>query len=410
MATVGTESITQVWDIIKDDFRDGVIEQIPREVVLFDKIKFENTDGREMVLKTELGGNLGIGFVAERGTLPIARGGLFDEWKVRPKYMYGRMELTGPQIHQCAGKAAAFIDLVAHKMENTKRNFVRVANRVMWGDASGRLAQIAGTPTYSSPQTTCVIDNGNTYDFLEHGWVTFGTDTTLYEIDEVDHANSTIYIIGDATSVAVNDAYVYHGGSYDSGLGFEPMGLKGHISASNPPQGSYQTLDRTGTGMGWTQAYVKNMASAAFTTSDIREFLWTIRGKTAGELPNIFLTEEGVFNSYLLLLEAKGQQMQPVVSNQGYAESVYITQAGKKLELMNTLNCPQGSIYAVNDKYMFGIESRKLDYDKTFRSQVFMPRENSDMFEGRIAWYWNVGVDWPKAHGVMTNIKRNDIT
>lgn len=409
MATVGTDSITQLWDIIHDDFRDGIIEQLPREVLLFDKLKKEKTDGREMIIKTELGGNYGVGVAAERAALPTARGALFDEWKVRTKYMYGRMELTGPEIHQ-ANTGEKFIDLVAHRSENLKKNFVRVANRMMWGDASGRIAQVNGSPTYSSPLTTVIFDNGPSWNLFEHGWYTFGIDTTQYEIDSITHADVTAYFRTDATGVAVEDAYIYQGGSYHGDFDREPMGLKGHVSASNPPQGTYQTLDRSESGFQWTQSYVKNMSSAAFDTSDIRQFLYTIRGRTGGPLPNVLLTEDGVFESYLLLLEAKGQNMAPVVSEQGYASSVYIVQAGKKLELMNTLNCPSGYLYAINTDHLFVVESRGLDFDKTYRPQIFMPREDYDIYEGRIAWYWNTASDQPQAHGVMSNIKVNDIT
>jgi len=406
---MATETISQIYDILNDDIVNEVFNQFFHEALLLPYIKKKTTKGRQILLKHRLAGNHGSGFRSERATLPTAKARYFEETSLSTKYWYAAVSITGQEIYETEGKGA-MIDVVMDALEDTYNNGLLDLNRVLWGDGSGRIAQVNGTPVYDgSTYTTITFDNGSPFHFFERMDVTFGTSSTAYEIVEVDIENKTIKVEGDLSTTVLDNDWIYKSGAYAASLDTEAMGLKGHISASNPPSGTYQGKDRTATGWTWLQAYEKDMAGAAISSLALTQFIDQIRSR-GGVYPTHLFTEMGVRNSYVLLLQSENQPVEKIVDETGFTDKLKFIYAGRPLTLEVLPDAPEGSIYAFNADNILLYESKPLGWDTTEGNPKLARSSTTDVFEGRISWYFNTAGYKPKTTGVMSDIKRNSIT
>jgi len=411
LLTTGTESTTQIWDILHDFFKEGVFDQFHTFQFLRDKVKTNHVDGREYKIKVKLGMNRAGGFKAERAAIGSAKGRLFDEMTMAVKLFYVPFDITGPEIYLGKGKDK-FIDVVSDAVEDSTESARQQTDVVGWGNGSGRIAQVNGDPTYDGTNlwTSFAVDNCSLQHFFMYQDVNFGDDTTDYEIKKIDYVNSTIYVGGNASSVAVDDAWIYRDGAYDSGLYTEPLGLSAHISDSNPPSGAYQDMDRTAAGFDWLIPHVEDNAGAALTTTILTTFFDDLTMLSGGLHPDLIITEPGVRTSFVLLLQSMHQNVEPVVSKTGFAEKLKFVYGGKNMELQVTHLCPNGKLWAVNTDFLSWDEARPLGWDQEFGNNKLIAKSGYDIFEGRLISYYNISNTFPRAHGLLDDIKRNDIT
>lgn len=409
------ESLSQVDDALLDYLVEGVEESIVRESVGIDWMKrsSKNVYGRNILMKTRTKGNAGAGAAPERGTLPRATARVFKEMQAKTRFVYVPVELTGPEMANPQGKKGAVLDLVMDAFADSMENGIHIFDNYFWGDGSGRLAQINGTPTYAAGTglTTIAFDNGVKEMFLDGQNLTFGTDTTSYQIDYVDPDSDIIYVTGDCTSVAVDDAWIYNGGDYDSAYDVVPWGLKIHVNTTNGVHSTYQNVDRTATGYYWAHAYMNGNSGVdrPLTSLLMTQHLQKHKRRAGNRTPTKVYTEDGVLNSYVLLLESLHQPIETFPTEAGTKERYSYIFAGKRMVVESTMKCPQGYIYFLDDKALEIRESYKLQWDKEGGGKLTKDR-NEDTFWGRAKWYYNIICPNPRLLSVMYDITRNAIT
>ena len=410
--TIGTENITQIFDAVHDNYIKALFEQYKSQVILFDKLKRKPADGRQTLYKAKLGSNRSGVFLAERGTMPSAKGRIFEEMTVLLKYMYVAFDMTGPELKLCKSKEQ-IVDVIGDAFKDTFDAGKQFYNRTLWLDGSQRIAQCNGTGSYdaTTEETTVTFDNGCPFHFHLHESLTFGTNGTGYELVSIDRENSTIDVVGDCSSVAVNDAWIYPYGGYVAGYARAPMGLKGHNSDSDPPAAAYQGFNRATSGYDFLQAHVEDFSGTALTTVNLDQFFFDIHARAIDKSPNLILTEDGVLSSFKQLMSSKHQSVDAVPSKIGYGKQLSWVYNGEDMTLVSVLNCPSGELHAINTDYLEILEGRPLEWDTMFSSSGKLHWDNqADIFYGRLVSYWNTICYNNSTMGKMEDVKRYSIT
>jgi len=409
--STGIEQMSQIWDIVHDGIVPGLFEEYKTNTFLWGKLKAVHCDGRETKIDHELGINRNGGFVAERGTMPIAKGRLFKRSTLDLKSFYVKMEFTGQELHMTKGKEAR-LDVIAHGTKTTYKAAQQLMDSVLWGNGSGRVVQIAGAPTYAGDPgwTYMTIDTGTLFHLRMYQDVHFGTDGDLYEIVKIDHVNNVLYVAGNASAVATNDVWVYRALANASTNTTEPIGLESHLDDSNPPSGEYQGLDRDLAGYDWLNCTVDDLSGAAFSELLIEQFIDKIMAAGGEEVPNLFIIPPPIKNSYKLLLRANNQGIETIPSKLGFGSAIKYVYGGKELEWQVTNHCPAQTLLAVNTNNIKRYVNRELEWRKDYNNQQLRASNTQDLFSGELVSYFTTGCTYNANQGKMENIKENSIT
>ncbi len=147
-------SLSTVDAILKDDYKD-FLDNLNEANFLLSQVetRTDTVQGRIARHAVHLGRSSGVGARAENGTLPTAGNQSYATVPVPVRYVYGRIQLSGPTIRQAVSDRGAFIDALDAEMEGIKRDAMKDVNRQLWGTSNGVIAQCGTT----SSSTTVVL-------------------------------------------------------------------------------------------------------------------------------------------------------------------------------------------------------------------------------------------------------------
>jgi hypothetical protein len=93
-------TLTTLSDILKEYYLGPVAEQLNNEVLLLSRIDSRSEDlvGKRAYVPLHVSRSGGIGARGEAGTLPTAGNQDYDKAVYDLKYLYGRVQVTGPSM------------------------------------------------------------------------------------------------------------------------------------------------------------------------------------------------------------------------------------------------------------------------------------------------------------------------
>jgi hypothetical protein len=235
--------------ILKTRYLGTIREQLNNATVLFSKLekKEQMVSGKSFTVPLHTGRNTSAARgTTDGGTLPTAGQQSYTTTVVPNKYQYGRIQITGPTIAATRDNVGAFVQAVESEVDGLVRDTKRSFNRQLHSDGTDALAFW----TVTDDTTPGVVDDGQGNAFVH---LNSGT-TTVDVIDATD--NSTV--LGDSIVVtlgakaATNYAISWTGtvalsddGDYavlEDTLGNQLMGIRGIVSAEDPPLAALQGL------------------------------------------------------------------------------------------------------------------------------------------------------------------------
>ena len=176
------------------------------------------------------------------------------------------------------------------------------------------------------------------------------------------------------------------------------------------PLADYQGFDRVAAGFEFTQGYWNDnsgsdrVLSALLMTQHFQKIK-----RRSGTMPNLVLTEEGVLNSFILLLDSMKQPIDPMPSETGTKAVYKFVFMGKPIELETYLHCDPGYMYTLNTDFLEIRQARPFTWD-TAGGGKMTKSENVDTQWGRMKWYFQLICTNNKAQGAIIDIKRNSVT
>ena len=264
-------TIANISAVLKKVIIPVIQDQLPKESVLFDKIKKNsgiNIANNKIYIPARTGKHSGIYNVAE-GVEPYSGKAKYEEPYESMKYAFGTLELTDQSIEAAQkGDVKAIASILQVEITALKDDIRRDANRQMHGDGYGILCRANGTGVVDETTTLTVGTNpngGDATEYLTDGmYIHVGTGAAVL-LSTVDSTTAaTIATIGWAHGDPICKGT---GATLASGSGtdVEIMGLAGiiddgdnrgiihAITRSTSPWANAQTEDTAAT---LTEAYM----------------------------------------------------------------------------------------------------------------------------------------------------------
>lgn len=147
-AVRGSQIIGQTFSaILKEYYRPAVVDQLNSKTVMLRHLqrRSEGVEGKYVVLDLNTNRNFGYGAIAESGRLPDPLAQEFRQAQFSMRFSYGRIKFTGPSASGSRSDRGSFIRMMDAEVQGMARDIQHNDNRVIFGDGTGRLAQIAGT-------------------------------------------------------------------------------------------------------------------------------------------------------------------------------------------------------------------------------------------------------------------------
>jgi hypothetical protein len=366
--------------VLKEDYKGPVVSLLNNGNVMLAQIERNSEDivGRRWVAPLHTGRNSGVGARAEGGTLPTAGNQQYVDSIGPVRYMYARIQLTGPVIAAMSKDRGAFIRGVKPEMEGAVSDGKRDYCRQVWGESNGRIATCGVT----AASTTVVLASTTRADQLRHlaeGFlITIGTladptsVATERSIVSVNVTAKTFVISGAVVTTAATD-FIFRsgaGGASDAsgnpGDGqIELTGLQTIVSDTavlhtvNP---ATTTKWKAGVltnpaGAGTNRSISENLVNQALMAQEIE----------SGHVVELLVGSDGVYRSYSNVLTSLKRMMDTVELKGGYAGvSVGTQQMGKggakSLALTWDRDCPNNQLFGVRPSDLTFYELQDWDW------------------------------------------------
>lgn len=414
-------TLSTVDAILKDDYKEYLDNLNNANFILSQvETRKDTVQGRIARHAVHLGRSSGVGARAENGTLPTAGNQAFATVPVPVRYVYGRIQLSGPTIKQAVTDRGAFIDALDAEMEGIKNDAMKDVNRQLWGTSNGVIAQ-CGTTT-SATTVVLASTTGSTalrQLFFDGGMVvdigTVASPTTVASartITSVDETNKTIAISGAAVTTS-SSHYVFRSGAggASSNTGqpgdgqVELTGLQTivddsavlhTINPSSQPKWKAYVNSNSGTNRSITETLITGSIMKTLTNS--------------GKKPSLLVSAEGVNLAISNLLLSLKRNMEQTSLKGGYAGIQFYSPSvsGKGDEAPTALyadfDCPNNRLYGINPDvlvyHQVGDGFQFMDLD----GAVMNRKPDTDAYEATLYAYGELACKQRNAHFVIKDI------
>ena len=125
------------FDVVLKEYYEGPVrEHLNNKIPILKYIEKSKRkwNGRRVVFPVHLRRNHGVGARGETGTLPSAGKQEYVESRIKSKFLYGRIELTGVVIAASQGDKGSFASALRTEVEGMRRDLRVDMNRQVWGN------------------------------------------------------------------------------------------------------------------------------------------------------------------------------------------------------------------------------------------------------------------------------------
>jgi len=414
-------SLSTVDAILKDDYKD-YIDQLNNALFLTSQVETrkDTVVGRIARHAIHLGRSSGVGARSEGGTLPTAANQAYATVPVPVRYVYGRIQLSGPTIRQAVTDRGAFIDALDAEMQGIRNDAMKDVNRQLWGQSNGVIAQCGTTTTSTTVVLASTTGSAALRQLYNDGGMvvdigTVAAPTTVASartVTSVDNSAKTMVISG-ATISTTSSHFVFRtgagGASNNSGAPgdgqIELTGVQTIVSDS----AVLHTINPS-TQPNW-KAYVNSNSG---TNRAVSETLITgsiMKGLTnSGKKVNLLVSAEGVHMSVANLFLSLKRNMEQTDLKGGYAGIQYFAPSvsGKGDEgptvLYCDFDCPSNSLYGIHSDslvlHQVGDGWQFMDMD----GAVMNRKPDLDAYEATLYSYMELACKQRNTHFVIKDL------
>lgn len=388
-------TLTTFDSILKTQYLGALNEQLNNKVTLLSRIEkdYDSVVGKNFTVPLHVSRNEGTGARADGGALPTAGNQGYKECIIPMRYLYHRIQVTGPTIKAARDNAGAFVRAIDSEMRGAERDMRTSINRQLFGDGSGALT-VCGT---TSNSTTVVVSStaklrvGTPIDVLVTADGTTSTGAAGRTVSSITSA--TQFVISGAAITTDNTFSVYIAGSRN----LEMMGLGGIVSATDPASGSLQGL-AVATYPYWkAQALSNSGTNRAISENLMQSAMDAVEQYSDGNVTAIY-TNYGVRRAYQALLTA----------NKVYQNTMDLKGGVKALEfnglpLIVDKDCPANKLFFVDESKLSLYRLSDVDWmqeDGAILSRV----SGYDAYEAVLYVYQELGCKARNAHCLLSDI------
>lgn len=319
---------------LKSVYLGVVTEQLNTAVnPLLTKIEQTSSDvwGKDIIKLVSYGLNGGVGAGDETGSLPMAAGNNYAQYKVELKNLYGSIEISDKAIRASQSNVGAFVNLLNAEMEGLLKASKYNLGRMLYGDGNGVLAMVA---TASATATTSItlssvkkVAIGMVIDIFNKDGEKILAQARIIDVDRVA---KIIKIDKQVSAVSTTD-YI----TIQNSKGFELTGL-GAIFGTNDIYGLARANNT------WLNPYKKDLNNAALDMGTIQEAIDYI-DETTGSAVNFITCAYDVKKAYIKNLSANRLNVDYMTLDGGFKALSY-----SGIPLVSDKFIEDGEMYLLN--------------------------------------------------------------
>lgn len=283
MTTGDGVNLSRYDEVLKTFYLEGIQEYVNHSTPLMDILERNGQDvsGKNATIEAHYGRSTGTGARADQGALPSPGYQKFKTCTVPMKYIYGRIELSGPSLAATRDPRGSYINAMDAEVRGIAEDLRKECNRMLWGCGYGILGRWRSTEsgtsytlqkkylgnsaggdgfgsTFGAKYLNTQRGDGVPVVATSYGSTTNGTFT----VDTTDIAVSAVTKAADYDTVTVTDPDVTEaagtfyvrpaslGAAAASGAQrLEMMGLRGIVSDKDLDDIACTTADETTTGL-----------------------------------------------------------------------------------------------------------------------------------------------------------------
>lgn len=334
------------------------------------------------------------------GTLPTANPASASKATLNAKRVYSVTEIQREALKASANDEGAFVEAMKWNVQKTVESWNRFASLIAFGDGTGSLGTAAANATGTAAAPVIAITAASWVEghWEENDYINWGSDSSVFRIDEVIPATRTIEMTRLSGSLDLTSGgsglIAYMQNSKDA----VPLGLKGVCDATTG------TLYGVTVARRWQSTQIA-AAGAGISADALNELIIKVQYK-CGKAPKKLITSYTQYRKILNFLEdqkvymvdPRASELKGKVSFSGIE---YLSDAGP-IGIFADRMCEDDRVYAVNTDFITAYHRPDFgwfDDDGT----VFLRLESSDSYGARYGGYYQNYII-PAFQGVITGL------
>jgi hypothetical protein len=388
-------SITTAGNILKEVYEGSLRDQINSKIKLLSRLEKTSTGivgAKYVTFPIHTTRNSGVGARRENETLPSAGNQGTEAARLSLKYLYGRIQLSGPVIELVDSDFNTFISALELETDKIKDDLKVDLNRQCYGNSTGLLAVTSTVGSNVTATITSGIKNLQVGEVIDvYTAAAFAAEGAVKSTVTIISLTATTVTVSSAVTWANLDCIVRTGNINReiTGIGaiVSDTGTLYNISPTTVPVWA-STVDANG---GTARALGESMM---ITMSD------NIVEK--GSEADVVFTSLGVRRAYFNLLEQQREFSNTSTFTGGFGGLKFMTDDGE-IPIVSDKDCPSGTMYFLSTKHLKVYQPADWRWlDRQGSKWVQVP--NTDAFSATLYRYMELGTDRRNAHGKIADI------
>ncbi len=411
------------YDTVLKDFYEGPIrDHINNNTTILKQVEKSKRKwtGRQVLFPVHLRRNTGVGARSETGALPTAGRQTYVESKIKAKYMYGRITLTGAVIAASRGDKGAFASALRTEIDGMRSDLRDDMNRQCFGNninnpKTGILGKVAtgwdagADPTITTTSNTAVTLDGPGTRFLKQGMtVNFGTDVALsggaskaLVCTEVTSSTEAKFNALSGTVDLDDGEFFCRGDGSDNGYNLEMTGIDMIASDS----GQLQEIDPA-SDTEWKATVLSNTTGNRPLSLELMQLAVDSCDEVGGTEPDFIIGHHSMRREYINLLTSDVRYSAETLKG----GQTVLTFAGGSTPIK--IEFDKHASY--NKLYFLRTKDLRLYVQQDWKwadrdGSTFSRLSGQDAWEAFMCFYGNLGCERRNTHAVITDLNASNL-
>lgn len=398
--------MTTVDNILKEVYEGSLRDQLQSDTVALKRIEKSSegvtheVGGKYVTFPIRTRRNHGIGARGEMEALPIPRTQKYEAARVKLKYLYGSLELSGQTFELAESNKQAFTSALDEEVKGLREGLAKDVNRQVYGTAKGVLA----TANTVGTTTTFVCSDAEAI-YLEEGmFVDVFTSADAVRVADVEI--TALSSSGGATTVTFTPAAgaATASGDYltrDNSRDKEKTGFKEVISNT----GTLYNINPSTVGV-WKSTVNGNSGTNRPLSEGLMIKMVDDIRKLGGGTPTVIFANMGVRRAYFSLLVQQRRYSNTQEFEGGFKGLAFTTDNGE-IPMVSDTDCQGNRMYFVNEKEIKLYEANDWSFmnrDGSNWQRVITSAGSFDAYSATLFKYCELGTHRRNAHGLLSDI------
>ena len=396
------QNLTSGLAELKNFYQGPIVDQFSEDVPVYrgaEKIK-QGWSGLQVIRPLRVVKNMGIGAVADNGTLPAIGRQTTVQAIIAAKYNYLRFGVTGPMIKSSQSDTGSFVRTAAYELEMGYKDLMNDCNRQFGWSGSGILATVSSAASGSTSLTIAgresvepalkFVDVGLVFDITD-GTTIYASGVVVNSISSGTPTSSTATLVLNQAVTATTAYYLIRSGSLNNEIQGLLTALDGGTTTIyNVNRASYLSY----------QGNVNNLSAAQLTLNQI-QFAYNEGMRRGGAKYSAIYSDFPSLQYYQKLLTPDKRYVNTVKGDGGFAnkDKFYLDFNG--IPWVADKDSPQRIFILPEDAFKNYVLAEMEFADET--GSMYIAQTSTDAFEVRVRLFTNLFNEQPAACAVVQN-------